>query len=126
MGNKDSKETQSSQDGDESDADSSLAENLSTLLGTQKQGDNNKHDTILGSDADLLDCGMAAEETTTVTAGEADLDVQQHASQRQGVAGRNKELLKSETNVQSVHSLCVGLYAGTCLREMNIITSEIK
>ena len=53
MGNKDSKETQSEQESDRSDTDSSLAENLSTRLGTHEEhGDNNEHDTILGSDGD--------------------------------------------------------------------------
>ena len=49
MGNKDSKETQCEQESDESDADDSLAENLSIQLVTHEEnGDNNEHDTVLG------------------------------------------------------------------------------
>ena len=103
MGNKDSKETQSAQKSDESGADSSLAEDLSTQLGTHEEhGDNNEHDTILGSDGDQLDCSMSAEETTIVTSGDADSDVHEHINQ--AVSGTIHGSPKSMTDEQSTTS----------------------
>ena len=103
MGNKDSKETQSAQESDESDADSSLAENLSVQLRTHKEhGDNNEHDTILGRDGYQLDVNMATAGTSTVTSGDADADVLEHINH--GVSSTIKGSPKSTTDRQSTNS----------------------
>ena len=92
MGNKESKETQTSQESDRSDTDSSLAEDISIQLGTHEEhGDNNEHDTILGSDGDQLDR----------TTEEAEFDLQEHINR--GVSGSIKDLPKSTTHVQSTN-----------------------
>ena len=101
MGNKDSKESPNAQESDESDEDSSLTEGISIQLGTHEEhGDNNEHDTILGSDGDQLDGSMSAEGTSIVGTGEADLDVQEHII-NQGVSGTIKGSATSATDLQS-------------------------
>ena len=101
MGNKDSKETQSEQESDGSDTDCSLADDLSTQLGIHEEhGDENGHDTILGSDGNQLDGSMSAEGTSIVGTGEADLDVQEHII-NQGVSGTIKGSATSATDLQS-------------------------
>ena len=103
MGNKDSKEIQSEQESDRSDTDSSLAENLSTQLGTHEEhGDENGHDTILGSDGDQLDVSMAAEGTAIVVTGDADSDIQKRLNQ--GVSGTMGDSPRRVTDVQSANT----------------------